>query len=325
MNNDLINRYIYAATKRLPASIKNDVADELKGLVDDMLKERVREGVPTEKDIKIVLTELGSPDELYEKYDVNGKKCLIGSPYYTTYKQVLKTVLLCVAFSIALSSFIIQITDISVVWYENILSLISMLISGLSGAFTAVTLIFAVLYNKDIDIKGMQDLSSLPKVPSKRQAISQKECIFEIVMQILLFAVFMSAPQIFGAIASDGAGIIPIFNIETIRSIWYIIVVFALMGMTREIIKLIERNYNKKVMIVTIIANGISAAAAYLWLTHSEIINGEFTAYMTKLFQKDGAFILNIFTNFQYFFLGIILFALILDTIDCVVRSKREL
>lgn len=68
MNHDLIERYIYAVTKRLPYKTREDVAQELRTLIDDMLKERCGEITPTQKDVKIVLTELGTPDELYEQY-----------------------------------------------------------------------------------------------------------------------------------------------------------------------------------------------------------------------------------------------------------------
>ena len=34
MTNDLIERYIYAATKRLPGKIRADVSDELRTIID---------------------------------------------------------------------------------------------------------------------------------------------------------------------------------------------------------------------------------------------------------------------------------------------------
>lgn len=64
--NDLIERYIYAVTKRLPQKVQKDISDELRTLIDDMLAERCGELVPEEKDIRVVLTELGTPEELYE-------------------------------------------------------------------------------------------------------------------------------------------------------------------------------------------------------------------------------------------------------------------
>ena len=104
MNNDLIERYIYAVTKRLPGKTREDVARELRTLIEDMLKERCGEVTPSDKDIRVVLTELGTPNELYEQYAGDGKRCLIGPPYYTTYVFVMKIVLICVAFGMTLSA-----------------------------------------------------------------------------------------------------------------------------------------------------------------------------------------------------------------------------
>lgn len=56
MKNDLIERYIYAVTKRLPQKVQKDISDELRTLIDDMLVERCGELVPEEKDIRVVLT-----------------------------------------------------------------------------------------------------------------------------------------------------------------------------------------------------------------------------------------------------------------------------
>ncbi|HHZ05482.1 MAG TPA: hypothetical protein GX401_01635 [Clostridiales bacterium] len=322
MKNDLVNRYIYAVTKRLPNNMKDDVASELSGLIEDMLTERCGEVVPTEKDICIVLNEIGSPNELYEKYDVDGKKCLIGSPYYSTYKLVLKIVLVCVAFGMTLSALIIQITTPNAIWYENVLSWFSMLWFGLISAFAFVTLIFAVFYHKGINIGNEFDLNNLPAVPNKKQVLSKKESIFEIAILILFFVIFITAPQIFGAIVDSPTRIIPIFNVDVIKGTWYIILLFTAMGVIREIIKLLEGRYNKRVMIATIITNIFSAISAFWWMSNDKIMNQEFILSVSALFAKEGNFISNIFANFQYFFLGVILFALVLDTINCIVKSK---
>lgn len=322
MTNELINRYIYAVTKRLPNNTKEDVANELSSLIEDMLTERCGEVLPTEKDIHIVLTELGSPNELYEKYDLEGKKCLIGSPYYSTYKLVLKIVLICVAFGISLSSLLIQLITPNAIWYENVLSWLSMLWFGLISGFAFITVIFAVFYHKGIDMNIHFDLNDLPAVPNKKQFLSKKESIFEIAMLILFLVLFLAAPQILGVIVSSPTRIIPIFNVDVIKSIWYIISLYILMGLVREIVKLLEGRYNKKVMLTSLVTNIISAILAFWWLTYDNIINAEFISSIPELFTEDKTFITNIFLNFQYFFLGIIIFALLLDTVDSVIKSK---
>lgn len=37
MKNDLIERYIYAVTKRLPQKVQKDISNELRTLIDDIV------------------------------------------------------------------------------------------------------------------------------------------------------------------------------------------------------------------------------------------------------------------------------------------------
>lgn len=78
MNNDLIERYIYAVTKYLPRKNKDDIKEELTGLISDMLDERCGDLPPTEKDVRVVLAELGNPTDLAAKYSPDKDGSLIG-------------------------------------------------------------------------------------------------------------------------------------------------------------------------------------------------------------------------------------------------------
>lgn len=335
MTNDLIERYIYATTKRLPEKVKNDVSDELRTLIDDMLMERCGDITPTEKDIKVVLTELGTPNELYEKYNPDSHKCLIGAPYYTTYKYVLKIVMICMIIVIAFSTIILGIIDTplndggsDLTWISASVSIITdfvtSLCTGAMSAFAIVTLIFAILYHKNIKIDTTSNLDDLPPVPKKNQMISVWDPIIGIAISVVFLAVFLFAPQIFCVVRfTDATKIIPIFNVETIRATWYIIVIFSAVGIVREVIKLIERRYNKRVMLSTIVADVISAIFSVIWLSNSKIMNPDFAGSATEIFEDKSEVIINIFANFQYFFLGCILFALLLDIFDTVVKTLK--
>ena len=77
MNNDLIQRYIYAVVRYLPLKSHVEVEKELESLISEMLEERCGDIAPTEKDVRIVLLELGSPEELAEKYGGDESRSLI--------------------------------------------------------------------------------------------------------------------------------------------------------------------------------------------------------------------------------------------------------
>lgn len=52
---EMMERYIYAVTRKLPQSQREDIGKELRGLIEDMLEERVPIGTVTEKDLEDVL------------------------------------------------------------------------------------------------------------------------------------------------------------------------------------------------------------------------------------------------------------------------------
>ena len=331
MKNDLIERYIYAVTKRLPQKVRKDISNELRTLIDDMLAERCGELVPEEKDIRVVLTELGTPEELYEKYNPDNKKCLIGSPYYSTYKYVLKIVMICTIFGVILANIISGILDFSKSnSIENVVSssanfiasLITNLIISVGAAFGFVTALFAFFYHKDIKIDTTSNLDSLPSVPEKNEKISKVDSIISIGLSVIFLIVFLTAPQIFCVVMYNE--FIPIFNFETIRQTWYIIVMFSVVGIIRDVVRLIEGRYSKKIMITTVAANIISGFLSVWWLMNDRIMNPKFADNISKIFNNESTFIINIFSNFQYFFLGLIIFALLLDILVTVFKYLKN-
>lgn len=323
MNQDIIERYIYAVTKRMPSKTAKDVAAELRTLIADMLEERCGEDLPSEKDIKVVLTELGTPAELYEQYTGDGKKCLIGQPYYTTYIYVMKIVLACTALGMTIVAILELLTGSEIAGpLQGIAQWLGMLWQGLLSAFAFVTLLFAFFYHKEIPIDTYSGLENLPAVPGKKERISKVDPILGIGISILFLIVFLVCPQIFCVIMTETKELIPIFNTEVIRATWYIIVLFSILGIFREIMKLLDGKYTKRVVITSVITDLLSGVCTIWWLLRKDIMNPEFIRHIDSLFKEESTFIQNIFANFQYFFMGVILFALIIDIIDSVVGGR---
>lgn len=333
MKNDMIERYIYATTKRLPNKMKDDVSKELHGLIDDMLLERCGDVTPTEKDIKVVLTELGTPDELYNKYNPDGDKCLIGAPYYSMYTYVLKIVLLCAGLGSLIVTFIDALTESFTVtatgadfttveflitfFKEFFITVPSVLVT----AFTIVTVLFAIFYQKGVKITSSGSLEDLPPVPKKKAKISKADSIVGIVISVVFLCVFLIAPQVICIITTDPFNMVPLFNTETIHSLWYVFVLFSVLGIGREIVKLIEGRYNTKVMITTIVTNVASGILTVWWLMQDNIMNPQFVSAFSSLFDGEKEFIVRIFANFNVFFMAVILFALTIDIVVTVVKT----
>lgn len=325
MKNDLIERYIYAVTKRLPPKSREDVSQELRSLIDDMLMERCGELTPTDKDVRVILTELGTPNELYAKYDEDADKCLIGQPYYSTYKFVMKIVLAAVVIGLTIAKLILAVLEpqtIDVV----IGTLASELVSSALQIFAIVTLLFAYFSRKGINLDAEFNLNDLPAVPKKSQEISVWESVAGIVFCGVFMVIMLMVPQVFTAVMTvDGVTtLVPIFDTAVLRSGWVLIVLFAATGIISEVVILMERQYNRKVMVTTLVADVISAVLSIIWLTNDSIINPDFKAQMGVLFAGESDFIFRIFENFNLFFLGVILFALILDAGTVIFKTLRK-
>ena len=151
VKNDLIDRYIYAVTKHMKSAMKKDVAAELETIIQDMLEERCEDVTPTERDIKVVLTELGTPNELASKYKGETQDCLIGQPYYSLYVYVLKIVTVCISGGMLLAQIMAALTS-HTIWYTAIYRTIGGIFGGILTGFAFVTLLFAFFYKKGIKV-----------------------------------------------------------------------------------------------------------------------------------------------------------------------------
>ena len=321
MNNDLIERYLYAVTKRMDRKQREDVAQELRSLIEDMLLERCGEVSPTEKDLRVVLTELGTPQELSAKYDEDGKKCLIGQPYYSVYNLVMKIVLLSVAGGLTVANLILYAIE-PVGFFAFIGRWLAYLWEGLLGSFAIVTLLFAFFSYREVPIKEHFSFDELPPVPRKNEQISIWEPILGIGICVVFAVLFLFTPQVF-CIFRDGK-MISMFDLEAIRASWWVILLFAICGILREAVQLAERDYNKRVMVTALVTNALSAILCCWWLLGYEVMNGEMLESVRALFAQDANIVFRMLANFDVFFLGIILFALVLDSVDVTMKTLRK-
>lgn len=319
--NDLIERYIYAATRRMDRKQREDVAQELRGLIDDMLAERCGSLTPTEKDIRIVLTELGTPQEVYERYDEDPHKCLIGQPYYAAYKVVLLTVLGAVAVGMTVSALILQMLE-----RQGFLAMTSswlaLLWEGLLDCFAIVTLLFAFFSRKGVKLTNGFSFDDLPPVPKKSEVIPKWESIAGIGFCVVFLVLFLFTPEVFSVIRDRQ--LISLFDLQAIRASWPLILGFAACGIIRELVQLLEGRYNKKVMITALVTDLLSALLAVWWLVGYDVLNQEFLNNMESIFAGEDRIVFAMFGSFDLFFLGVLLFALVLDVVDVTVKTLRK-
>ncbi|HNX14290.1 MAG TPA: hypothetical protein PK854_02575 [Oscillospiraceae bacterium] len=330
MNNDIIARYIYAVTRYLPEKTRADVEKELDGLISDMLEERCAGRTPAEADIKAVLTELGTPEELAAKYSGDENKALISGSHLLLYKRILKLVLPIAAAGIAFAGLLAVFVewnpnpDTFQIFGETFGRIIGGAISGAFQAFAIITIIFAVLEYKKVAINKEDMFSNLPPVPKNKERIKIHEPIIDIMWSIICAILLIGFPQVLG-IWQVGIGWTPVFNLGILHGFWLIILFLTLLSVIKNAMKLVEGQYTARLAIVTAAANILIMAAMAIVFLNSNIINPEFISLFDRLVPvEDIKFVFWPFHNFNLFIVGVGFFGLVVETAVTAVKAIRH-
>lgn len=323
MHNELIERYIYAVTKRLPYRQRADIEKELRSLIADMLEQRCGDMPATEKDVRIILTELGTPEELAEKYDPDKRTAFIGPPYYRKYKFVLKIVLAAAGGGMLLSGLITTLLgDGGGYPLYQLFSWLGMVIMGEIYAFAFVTALFAFFERRGVKFDSDNSLADLPPVPKKNERIGRNGPVAGIVLSTLFLVVLLwGAPHIVGIY--NGNSFIPMFNQAALQGQWLPIAGIFALGVLKEIFRLNEGRYTLRLAVATLLLDICSLALLIVLFSASGLINPAFTAEIHAMFGADGAFIAGMFIRFPVFFFCVMVFAILLDIVTSFTRIGR--
>ncbi len=321
--NDMVERYIYASTKNLPRGSRADIERELRTLIDDLLEERCAGREPTEKDVRVVLTELGTPAEIREKYDTRPARALIGPEYYVQYKWALAVVLGALALGVVLAQ-VLEVVTGERALSDMGLGLLAGLAWGLGCGFTAVTLLFAFFERRGVKLERADDtIENLPPVPQHSELIPRWESIAGLAMCALMLLVFLAFPQVICAVVDMGARMqrVTVFDVDALRAQWPWIALFGLAGMAREVFHLIEGRYTMRVLAADLGCAVVSALLACLIFLGKDLMNPTFLRVMENI--GLSGLPLELFARFQAVFLGVMLFALAIDLLDSAVKVLR--
>lgn len=323
MEHELIERYLYAVTKHLPARSREDIQRELRGLIGDLLEERCGDMAPAERDIRVVLTELGTPAELAQQYGPDHDKYLIGPAYFPKYKLVLKIMLPCVVFGIIIAGVIDTVLPEAQFGIPLLFEWIGTLVSALFGAFAFVTLLFAAFERRGVRLDNMEDsLSALPPVPKKNELIPKGECIVGIVFSVFFAVLFLTVPQIFTGVFESGKAIVPVFQVDRVRELSFLVIGLMALSVADESFKLYEGRYTLRLAAVTCMLNGLAAVLGIAFLTDERLWNPAILPYLSALVGND-AFLSALFARIPSLLLAIFLLALALEAGTTVYKAFR--
>ncbi len=328
-NEELIKRYVYAVTEFLPKKNREEVSKELTANIDEMLEARCGDVLPTEQDVKVVLAELGNPDELAQKYDSDPVGHLIGGVYYTKYKMILKYVLIATVLGMSLASalgLIFENDGKSLA--EGFGEWIGNIISTVYAAFTFVTVAFAILERKKVNV-GSTSIDSLPAVPEKKEKIKVSDSIVNIVLTVFFTALVLwfGGAIMIGTVGSEtDFRTIPLFNVDAVRAAWLPLVLCALSTVVRETVKIFAGRYDFRVMITTIITSVINIFCSAVFLFGSNVFNTDGLMELATSVPADAQQVLMpLFKNLgMVIFVICIVFGGVLDIVTSTVRALRN-
>lgn len=326
--NNLIERYIYAISRLLPPKSREDTAKELRTLIADMLAERGTEQEPTEEDVRTVLTELGRPDELAQKYLPQQRNCLIGQPHFRVYQLVLKIVLAATLFGLSVTLAVELISAPTSAISARIGEWLLSLISGGLQAFAYVTLIFALLYHYDVKFDAETDfLNDLPEMPERRQRVSPAESIIGLVFAVLFALAFLAFPDRNIPVWFEERGLMPLLNPDFLRSLRPLLLAGLAVGVINDISMLVESKNSVPALLTQLLDAVLSGALAWAFFASPNLFSSQFL----QAFQAPDAaelFNPNLPLNQLWLgklLLGLTLFGLAVGSISAIVKTIRAI
>lgn len=325
--NDLMERYIYAVVRKLPAKIREDVSKELKTLIEDMLEERCGDIAPNEHDLKVVIAELGTPSELAQKYRPDGaKSALISEPYYSRYLFVLKIAAIVILAALTIGYGIKAWRDNEAYktfpwfamyfwnWFTACIS------TGIS-VVGIVTVIFSVLEYKNVSFEG-DVVSDLPAVPKKYKESSKASAIIGIGVSVFFTAALLLYPEMFGFISADGSRLLPIFDAEYIRSMTPLICAFGILGIANSVFMLLERKNINFILGEAAIDMASIPLTIFLFGNGAIMNNYGIRMYLKKAigYNIEADVMAQLMCNLNYIICGVLIFCFVISCITTVVR-----
>lgn len=185
----LIERYIYAIKRRLPGTVKEDLAQEIESLIYDELEEKFGEKAEySQEQVEEVIDEMGHPSKVAERYR-GDKQYLVGPTLFPVFKMVASIVLGATTFGLVVAFIVERFAMIDSGLWENTMDffmLIPSLFSALIGAFGGVALTFSIIERvgnfdgKEVNLYEDWKVKDLPELPEENEIVRLWEPIVAI-------------------------------------------------------------------------------------------------------------------------------------------------
>lgn len=280
---NMIERYLYDVAKRLPEDIREDVKNELRSNIEDMLSDD-----PGEEEIEKVLLEMGSPAKLAVKYQPN-PRYLISPELFDDYFTGLKIV--AVTLAVLLAGFAIfkiifgETGELSVVQTVAtiVTSFLTGAISGIVYAFFFVTIVFSAIEFISRK-KGLATWSpkNLPEIPVNTKIVIKRgdtiaEAVFSIIFTTLFLAGTLRNPP-FIAWYTAGQPSAPLFDQGIVQQFLPLYLILIALTLFLMLFKLVKGRWSVGIAIAQSVYRLFNTVIGIAFITRPDVFTPEFIA-----------------------------------------------
>ena len=293
---NLIDIYIYEVTKWLPEKTKEEIAEELKGNILDMLPENYNE-----EDIKNVLTSLGNPRILAANYSGN-KRYIIGPVFYDSYIRFLLIAMSAMVGIVFLGHLIGGITDFSnypsvITFFIDIFTdSIVGIIQGVFQVFTWVTLTFIFLdkmaHSTDriplVKPKWTTDQLTRRTAQKQKYQIPKSEAIFGFIWTIVWILVLLFAQHLLGWYETENGKLVlkaTLFNQSVLNTYMPLLIALAILEISLAGLKYTLGKWTYYTATFYTIQSTFVIAILYKMLYDTSLYNNDFINRLNQLFE----------------------------------------
>lgn len=297
----LIDRYIGEVTRRLPAKEREDIGQELRSTMEDLLPDGY-----SEKEERELLVKFGDPAVLAGKYR-SQPMYLVGPRFFDVYLTLLKIIIPVVVTVVLV---VLVITSIfSNAGEASVVTVIVRLIGdALSAAFDValhvffwVTLVFFIIEwvdreNRAAGKKPLQlpetgwtpdDLASSQEILPKKKVIARSEPSVDLIWTAIWASVYYNADKFVG-IYEEGANglemVTPAFNQDVLMSYWPLVLLIIVLQVAMDLWKWTRRRWDLKLATFNFAAQTLSVLAFFLIFRNPDIFAAGFLTRLETLF-----------------------------------------
>ena len=160
----------------------------------------------------------------------------------------------------------------------------------------------------------------------KDKKFSYFEPMKGIIFAVVATIIFLGFPQIITYVFI-GTRMIPTFDAEIVRSLWLPIILWAVFRIAIEVVYIIERNYTKRLAVITIIGNVLAIICGFIIFVRPRIVFWEYIDFIHRYFEDMAEWfsvpLTRILDRPNLIVLAFMIFFLVLECITTVRKSRR--